>query len=169
MAVATTGSAREKPQRIRQKNPDGSQYVYYPDIPESPRDPTHLPDYAFGDWLIKNIGGEPKSIQPFVTDDMYGMIAQLYALESLVAQNPETLSWEPFIARTNIGSADGLHFKFHLRPEVCFSDGAKVTADDVIFTFNTIMNPGIECAPLRSYYDRVKGCAKLMIERLSLR
>ena len=156
-----TGAATEKAQRVRQKNPDGSQYVYYPDLPQSPRDPSHLPDYAFGDWLIKNIGGEPKSIQPFVTGDMYGQISQAFALESLVGQNYETLAWEPALADKYWISADGLHFKFHLRPEVCFSDGVKMTADDVIFTFNTIMNPGVECEALRGYYDRVKGCTKI--------
>src|SRR6185295_5644238 len=31
-----TGAENNKSERIRQKNPDGSQYVFYPDIPASP-------------------------------------------------------------------------------------------------------------------------------------
>ena len=62
--------------RVRQKNPDGSQYVYYPDIPESPRDPSKLADYSFGDWIVKNLGQEPSSLQPYVTQDMAGQIAE---------------------------------------------------------------------------------------------
>lgn len=38
-------------------------------------------------------------------------------------------------------SADGLRITFKLRPRVMWSDGAPVTADDVIFTWRTIMNP----------------------------
>ena len=52
--VSVTGNATgpARSERIRQKNPDGSQYIYFPDIPTSPRDPSRLPDYATGDWLV---------------------------------------------------------------------------------------------------------------------
>jgi peptide/nickel transport system substrate-binding protein len=154
-----TGPARSE--RIRQKNPDGSQYIYFPDIPTSPRDPAKLPGYATGDWLVKNIGGEPRSLTPFVTNDMAGAIAQGAALESLVTRNPDTMEWEPSLADKLWISADGLKFKFHLRPQACFSDGVKMTADDVLFSYNTIMNPEVDCEPLRGYYDKVKSCTKI--------
>jgi peptide/nickel transport system substrate-binding protein len=159
--IAVSGSSAGKTDRVRQKNPDGSQYVYYPDIPASPRDPSKLADYAFGDWLVKNIGGEPKSLTPFVTTDMAGMIAQTPVLESLVGRNPDTMEWEPFLADKFWISADGLKFKFHLRPEARFSDGVRMTADDVVFSFRTVMNPEVDCEPLRGYYDKVKSCVKI--------
>jgi peptide/nickel transport system substrate-binding protein len=161
--IAVAGSTAEpaKTGRIREKHPDGSQYVYYPDVPLSPRDPVKFPDYATGDWLVKNIGGEPRSLTPFITNDMAGNIAQGPALESLLARNPDTMDWEPYLADKYWISADGLKFRFHLRPQVCFSDGVKMTADDILFSYNTVMNPEVDCEPLRGYYDKVKSCKKI--------
>ena len=37
---------------------------------------------------------------------------------------------------------DGLSVTFHLRPEARFSDGSKLTADDVVFSFDTLKENG---------------------------
>jgi peptide/nickel transport system substrate-binding protein len=155
------GESPETAGRIRRKNPDGSQYVYYPDIPQSPRHPELKPDYATGDWLVQNIGMEPEKIAPFITNDFGSMIVQGPVLEGLVGRNPETLEFEPTLADSYEISADGLKFKFHLRPKVCFSDGSPITADDVLFSYNTVTNKEVDAAPLRAYYDKVKGCRKI--------
>lgn len=44
-------------------------------------------------------------------------------------------------ARNGLISRDGLRITFKLRPHARWSDGAPVTADDVIFTWHAIMNP----------------------------
>src|SRR4051812_17422840 len=151
----------ENPGRIRRKNPDGSQYVYFPDVPSSPRHPEKQPDYATGDWLIQNIGMEPEKLTPFISNDMGSQIAQTPVLESLVALNPDTMEFEPNVADSYEISADGLRFKFHIRQQACFSDGVPLTADDVVFSFNTVSNKEVDAAPLRSYYDKVKSCTKI--------
>jgi peptide/nickel transport system substrate-binding protein len=58
-------------------------------------------------------------------------------------------------------SADGLTMRFKLRSNINFSDGTPVTVEDVLFSFNTIMTPGVDCAPLRGYFDKVKSCTKV--------
>ena len=94
-------------------------------------------------------------LTPFIVKDMSGQMAQGPVLESLVAMNPQTLDFEPALADWYEISADGLRFKFHLRPQVVFSDGVPMTADDVVFSFNTVMNEDVDCArPLHAYYDR---------------
>jgi len=158
---ATTGKAPVGAARIRRKNADGSQYVYYPDIPHSPRDPLAASDYATGDWLVQNLGSEPKVLTPYTVKDYYGQLSQTPVLESLATQNPETFEWEPFIAESYEISADGLTYTFKIRPNVCFSDGVPLTAADVVFSYKTIMTPEVDCAPLRGYYDHVKSCEKL--------
>ena len=40
-------------------------------------------------------------------------------------------------------SADGLTVTFHLNPLARFSDGTKVTAGDVVWTFNTLITQGL--------------------------
>lgn len=48
---------------------------------------------------------------------------------------------------------------FHLRKNVKWHDGEPFTGKDVIFSFNTIMNPKIEAAPTRSYLQDCESCA----------
>lgn len=43
-------------------------------------------------------------------------------------------------------------FEFHLRPGVTWHDGQPVTAADVIFSLETIMNPVVDAAHLRQFY-----------------
>lgn len=147
--------------RIRRTNPDGSQYVYYPDYPMMPRDSHKEPDFATGDWQIRNLASEPKVIEPFIEKDLYGQIAQSPTVETLLQINPDTFQYEPLLAESYWISADGLTYRFRLRKEACFSDGKPVTADDVVFTYNTIMNPDVDCAPLRSFMTSVKSCVKI--------
>jgi peptide/nickel transport system substrate-binding protein len=160
-AVATTEATEEHPGRIRRTNPDGSTYVYYPDPPTAARDPTTQPDYATGDWLVQNLESEPKVIAPYIPKDYVGQEVQQPVLESMVGQNPETFEFEPVLAESYWTSADGLTMRFKLRSNINFSDGTPVTVEDVIFSFNTIMTPGVDCAPLRSYFDKVKSCKKV--------
>lgn len=147
--------------RVRRKNPDGSLYVYYPQAPNPPRNPQLKSDYASGDWLVINLGNEPKVITPFIEKDAYGQTVQNFVLESLVTRNPETMELEPKLAESYTISADGLKLTFRLRPEAIFSDGKPVTADDVLFSFNTIRNPDVDCAPLRSYFGHISQVAKI--------
>ena len=46
------------------------------------------------------------------------------------------------LAKTAELSADGLALAFDLRPEARFADGTPVTAEDVVWTFNTLMTQG---------------------------
>jgi peptide/nickel transport system substrate-binding protein len=146
---------------IRRTNPDGSIYVYYPEAPQAARDPTKYPDYATGDWLVQNLDTEPKVIAPYITKDWVGDQVQAPVLETLVGQNPETYEFEPILAESYWMSADGLTMRFKLRSNINFSDGTPVTVEDVLFSFNTIMTTGVDCAPLRSNLDEVKSCKKI--------
>lgn len=49
-------------------------------------------------------------------------------------------------------------FTFHLRKDVKWHDGQPFTGKDVIFSFNTIMNPKIEAAPARNYLQDCESC-----------
>jgi microcin C transport system substrate-binding protein len=54
-------------------------------------------------------------------------------------------------------SADGLTVTFHLDPRARFSDGTKVTAADVVWTFNTLMTQGMPF--FAGYYAGVASVA----------
>jgi peptide/nickel transport system substrate-binding protein len=48
-----------------------------------------------------------------------------------------------------------------MRPGVRFSDGIALTVDDVIFTYDFIMNPDIAAPRARAAYDRIKAVKKI--------
>lgn len=49
-------------------------------------------------------------------------------------------------------------FKFHLRPEVTWSDGAPFTGEDVKFSLETVLNTTVDCQHVRNYYQDVTKC-----------
>ena len=72
--------------------------------------------------------------------------------------NNETLKLEPCLAESWEISPDQLTYTFHLRHGVKWHDGQPFTADDVKFTFDKLMDPKVDAAPIRSYFTTVKSC-----------
>jgi microcin C transport system substrate-binding protein len=60
--------------------------------------------------------------------------------DSLLDLDPETLEFEPLIASSWTISPDKKTFTFRIDPRAKWADGVKVTAGDVKFTIDTIMN-----------------------------
>jgi peptide/nickel transport system substrate-binding protein len=118
------------------------------------------PDYAPGDTCVRSISNIEK-ITPLVSTDRYAQDIQAYVLETLATRDPVTLGWVPVLARSFETSADGLVLTFQIRPEATFSDGQRVTADDVIFTFEFIMNPQVEAPRQRAYYQKIQSVEKV--------
>lgn len=57
--------------------------------------------------------------------------------EGLITRGPDN-TYVPRIAQKYEVSADGLTYTFTLRDNVTFHDGAKLTADDVVWSYNTV-------------------------------
>jgi peptide/nickel transport system substrate-binding protein len=117
---------------------------------------SRLPDYAQGDWSVEAFSTNIKTITPLISADAYAANVQSYVLESLISRNPETLEWEGLIAKNWQVSDDGLVISFQMRDDVRFSDGAPMTAEDVVFTFNFIMNDVIQAPRERAYLEKIK-------------
>lgn len=66
------------------------------------------------------------------------IIAQMYL--GLVTTNPTTTKIEPSLAESWTLSADKRTYTFKLRENLKWSDGQPLTADDVVFTYNEIIN-----------------------------
>jgi peptide/nickel transport system substrate-binding protein len=47
---------------------------------------------------------------------------------------------------------DKLFYTFHLRPNVKWHDGTPLTANDYLFSFKTLKDPGVDCQPSRNYF-----------------
>jgi peptide/nickel transport system substrate-binding protein len=86
---------------------------------------------------------------------------------------PEGAAFEKFAAeqrkltRTNDDIAkdpkapEAVHIRFKLRDGVHFSDGTPLTADDVVFTYNFIMNEKIAAPRQRAYMERIRRVEKI--------
>ena len=61
------------------------------------------------------------------------------------------MSPEPGLAESWETSEDGLTWTFHIRDDVMWSDGEPLTADDIAYTYNRILDGGPEAATWGSY------------------
>ncbi|WP_292403403.1 MULTISPECIES: peptide-binding protein [unclassified Methylophaga] len=128
---------------------------------ERARRATEHEEYAQGDWLMMAFGSNIRTLTPLVSADAYSAEVQQYVLESLLVRNPETLEWNGLLAEDWSTSADGLTITFALRRDITFSDGEPLTAKDVEFTFNFIMNEAIAAPRSRAYLSRIERVTAL--------
>lgn len=82
---------------------------------------------------------EPSSFNKFYAEGVNSAYAINFLYESLVESNPKTAAVEPSLAQSWTVSPDNKTFVFELREGLKWSDGEPLTADDVVFTFNEIV------------------------------
>jgi peptide/nickel transport system substrate-binding protein len=116
-----------------------------------------------GDWLVWGFGVEPRTLNQFSAEnDIYSRwITVPYIFEPLLFYDFDDLTMEPRLAESYEISDDGLEYTFRLRDDVYFSDGTPVTADDVIFTYETAVNPEVDAANIASLFVDVEKAIKV--------
>ncbi|HOK35481.1 MAG TPA: ABC transporter substrate-binding protein [Candidatus Pacearchaeota archaeon] len=110
---------------------------------------------ADGGILKEAIIGQPQSLNP------------LFAMLNNADQDIVELTFSGLLEYTNDGelkeslakeyqiSEDGKTYQFTLKDNLLWSDGEPITADDVLFTIETIKNPKVQ-SPLRLTWQDVK-------------
>jgi peptide/nickel transport system substrate-binding protein len=118
-----------------------------------------------GDWLVSNISGEPRTLNPISVDfDMSARsVCSRQIFETLFYYDLDFdgVKFKPVLAESLKVSDDGLEMTVKLKDKIWFSDGVPITADDVLFTYQTTMDPRIDSADLRNYYSNVKEVVKI--------
>jgi peptide/nickel transport system substrate-binding protein len=94
---------------------------------------------------------EPDSLNPFlgIEAESYEMWALTY--DYMISYKAEDMSPQPGLAESWETSEDGLTWTFNIRDGVQWSDGEPLTADDIAFTYNRILDGGPESASWISY------------------
>ncbi len=69
--------------------------------------------------------------------------------ETLLGIDPNTLEFLPALATHWQTSSDKMTFRFRINPNARFSDGTPVTAEDVVATYDFLMDPTLQ-APMES-------------------
>lgn len=108
-----------------------------PDIPPG-RNPNRLKTVTVG------ITTDPVTISPLSMNNIMAYYASCILFMPLVSETKE----ENFVYRLaeSIDTEDNRVFTITLRPDVAWTDGTPVTAEDVIFTMNAISNPAVGMA-----------------------
>ncbi|MCD4831288.1 MAG: hypothetical protein K8R02_05690 [Anaerohalosphaeraceae bacterium] len=122
-----------------------------------------------GDWLVWAFAVEPKTLNQIAVDsDIYSRWMTFGPVfESLLTYNYDTVKLEPMLAKSYEVSDNGLEITFVLRDHIHFSDGVAVTADDVVFTYETIMNIKVDATNIASLFvnvDRVEKIDKFTVK-----
>jgi len=104
----------------------------------------HASPSRYGGSLVLAVSSDPKTFNDIVSTDAYSGAITAMLFEGLTTADPFTLKVIPNLAKSWDVSTDGLQWTFHLREDVKWFDGASLSADDVVFTFNDLIyNPEI--------------------------
>jgi peptide/nickel transport system substrate-binding protein len=93
-----------------------------------------------GGRLVSAQRTEPKTLNWAVAADSGSREVLQRLMADLIHINRQSLATEPALAKSWKVSNDGLHWELELRHGIKFSDGHPFDADDVVFTFEAILD-----------------------------
>ena len=116
----------------------------HPSLPDLPNPKVLLGEPGrFGGTFLDSQVSDPRTFNPILAQETSstGPLGGLF--DGLVEDNGETTEVEPALAESWTTSKDGRTWTFVLRKGLQWSDGAPMTADDVVFTFKVIYDKRI--------------------------
>ncbi|MGA2242408.1 MAG: ABC transporter substrate-binding protein [Verrucomicrobiota bacterium] len=115
----------------------------YP-LPEPPLVADCEPGIPGGRLIIAE-PGDPKTFNPITANESSSFDIFRFLFTPLLGADLITQEIEPGLAESWTNSPDGRTWMFKLRKNLRWSDGAPLTADDVLFTLNDVVyNPDID-------------------------
>ena len=78
------------------------------------------------------------NVDPYYNQLRTGLVLAHQTWDTLIYRDPDTFQIKPLLA-TSWKQADDTTWEFELRPGVTFHDGSPFTADDVVYTINTVL------------------------------
>jgi len=105
-----------------------------------------------GGTLTEGIVGSPRFVNPVLAvSDVDQDLTELVYSGLMKATPNDTLV--PDLAASYTISSSSLVYTFTIRNNAYFSDGVKVTADDIVYTINEIQDSAIKSPELPAFYD----------------
>lgn len=101
-----------------------------------------LPVGKFKGNFTTSILGDPKTFNPYNANDATSAELSEIMYDGLTQTNPTTGEVVPKLAKSWEIMPDNKTYIIHLRRGIKWSDGVEITADDVYFTYNTIIFGG---------------------------
>jgi oligopeptide transport system substrate-binding protein len=98
-------------------------------------------------------GSEPESLDPQLATGQPEARILLALFDGLTEYDPETAQPIPSLASSWESNADNSEFTFHLRTDARWSNGAPVTADDVVYSWRRGLTPSLASRAAFMAYD----------------
>jgi peptide/nickel transport system substrate-binding protein len=124
-------------------------------------DPRYQEGFAAGGRFKETFNAQPSTITPYIYRDVYALFVIDQVVESLGKYHPDELYLQGVLAEAWQTDPDGLWLRALIRRNARFSDGKPVTADDVIFSFDLLMNPEVEAERSRANYGLIERIEKI--------
>ena len=95
----------------------------------------------YGGVIRVPLATQPGNFNPLLPSELASTIVYWTMFSPLTVVSPHTNQLEPLLAERWEANEDVTSWTFYLRQDVRWHDGEQVTADDVKFTFDRIMDP----------------------------
>ena len=91
------------------------------------------------DLLFLHLGGEPTYLNPILSTDSPSSAVEGFVFSGLF-RTDSNLELEPDLLDSYTVNSDGTHYKFKIKKNIQWHDGAPFTAHDIKFTFDKILD-----------------------------
>ena len=119
-------------------------------IEKKPINLPHLSEADPNGKIVFSLGGEVSTLNPILASDSASSSVAGPIFNGMVRID-ENLNVIPDLARSWKISKDGLTWTFYLRRDVMWHDGVPFTAEDVKFTFDSILDPKVNSVRRSDY------------------
>ena len=94
--------------------------------------------------LVASMNANPQGLDPQISSNTESFQAMLAIYEQLIEYDPCTDEFYPQLATAMPDMSNPLQYTFQLRDDVTFHDGTPLTAEDVKYTFDFVLEKGPE-------------------------
>ena len=126
-------------------------------------DPAKVPGFKVGGEWVEVFEGQPQKLTPYLYADVYGSRVGDRVCESMASFDPKTMQLAGVLADAWQIDPDGKWIRVHINPRAKFSDGVRVTAEDVRWTYQDfILNESIDADRTRSTLADILGAVTVV-------
>jgi len=98
------------------------------------------------------LGGNPTTLDPIIFRDANANSIIIATHEPLVRFDESGMSYEPGLAEKVERNADATVWTFTLREGTMWSDGTPITADDIVYSFQRPLDPGMNSPNVNDFF-----------------
>ena len=113
-----------------------------------------------GETIFRRLEGEPKTLNALLATGDPDLTVLALVSRNLLDYDA-SLRLVPGLAESVVPDASRLTYTVTLRPDAMWEDGTKVTADDVVFTLETLVDPKTPALNRRGFFEGFEKAERL--------